>query len=149
MGLKFVPEYELITNSNEVRNLNFNSTGEFNYPIADYEQLMRIDLNRYLKKVEKDTLQFQFDPDDESILILEFNEKENRIELAEFVEELEMRYTNSYNTIPWEDLQLEFENEEVKLVFFFENIDARIDKKALRLESIKGIVLIQKQSPTK
>lgn len=148
MGLKFVPEYELITKSNEVRNLNFNSAGEFNYPIADYEQLMRIDLNRYTKKAEKDALRFQIDPEDESTLILEFNEKENRIELAEFVEELEMRYTNSYNTVPWEDLQLEFENKEIKLLFFFENIDARIDEKALILESVKGIVLIQKRSPT-
>jgi hypothetical protein len=146
MGLDYIPSYELGNDQAETKPLNFIAIGEFRYSIEGFDQLIKFEASRYSAvKSEENDFALYLDKEGESILVIISNGQESRIELKQFIQELQLLYTNSYSTVEWEDLRFEYNSEDLKLVLFFENIDARIQEGELIIESLNGFVLIGKQ----
>jgi hypothetical protein len=149
MGLDYIPAYELEYDQPETKQLNFVATGEFRYPIEGFDQLIKFEASRYapMKSGENDLI-LSLDKEGESVLLISSNGGENRVNLKQFIQDLQLLYTNTYNTVEWEDLRFEYNSGDLNLVMFFENIDARSQDGELIIESLNGFALIGKQDLT-
>jgi ABC-type transport system involved in multi-copper enzyme maturation permease subunit len=149
MGLDYIPAYELEYDQPETKQLNFVATGEFRYPIEGFDQLIKFDASRYaqMKSGENDLI-LSLDKEGESVLLISSNGRENRVNLKQFIQDLQLLYTNTYNTVEWEDLRFEYNSGDLNLVMFFENIDARSQDGELIIESLNGFAMIGKQDLT-
>jgi len=146
IGLDYITSYQLEDGALETVGLHFEASGEFSYPIEQFELLTKFDLSRYPKSEAIETkLSLSLDQVGESVVVINSNGKNFSIKMDQFIRALQLLYSNNYNSVSWEEMKFEYNSEELELVLFFESIDAQIQDGDLIIESMKGFALKGKQ----
>jgi hypothetical protein len=143
MGMKYIPFFQLDDQEGEVKELSFQTTDEFSFPVSGFEHLVKFEANRLTKgKQEKSDFDLSLESEKQSILLLKNQNREIKIDLKDFIHGLSLQSNANFNPVDGKDLRFEFSSEDLRLVFLFETIHMKLEKEELTLVSVKGLMLI-------